>query len=721
MKLAEIYIEHATLQLDQCFTYRCPDAEVLPGMRVRVPFGTQQLVGFVDSVREAGEEELAQLPYEVKEIQEIIDASPLLNEELLQLGKWMAKLYVAPLISCYQAMLPRPLKPKSSAGKSAMEEWACFVRLQDGLTSRQREVLEAIKQRQRMKASEYRKAYGSVGRKLIAMGCVRIEKQPKTAQFLLGAEDAASLTLCAQQQHALDVLRQTARHEVILLHGVTGSGKSEVFLRYAKAMVEQGKQVLLLVPEISLAPQMIAHVQARFPDDAAIYHSGLSDQQKYEQYQLVREGRVHVVVGTRSAVFMPFTRLGAIILDEEHDLSYKQDSMPRYHCRDIAIQRGRYHDCKVILSSATPSLESYARAYKGVYRLIEMKERINRRPLPEVEVINMRECLRGGGNMMLSSSLQNALADCLARGEQAILLLNRRGYAPVLRCLECGEVLKCPHCEVALSYHKQEGRLKCHVCGYSRVLPGQCPVCGSDHWRSLGIGTQKLEEHVQSCFPQARIVRMDADTTRKKGAHAALLAQFAADADILLGTQMIAKGLDYERVTLVGILNADAMLNRGDYRSSELTYDLLEQACGRSGRGRQKGRVILQAYDGDHYAIRCAARHDYLGFFRQEMQFRHLAQYPPYAYLSALVMHHRQEEVAREDARAAAQLLAQGRYKLLGPIGLGRIRDEHRFRLILKGKDRREQAAMLGQVARIHREQRRRSRVEIDVDLMTLE
>lgn len=721
MKLAEVYIEHSSPQLDQSFSYLCGHAEVRPGMRVSVPFAKQQLVGFVDSVKEVSADELKQMPYELKEIQRVIDERPLLNDELLQLGKWMAEQYVAPLISCYQAMLPGVLKPKSSARSAAMEEWACFAGEREGLSKRQREVLDEMKQRGSMRAVDYRREYKSMARELIELGCVRIEKRKKVPQLILSAAKGETLTLCAQQSEALAALNAVPHHEVVLLHGVTGSGKSEVFLRYARQMVEQGRQVLLLVPEISLTPQMIARVRERFPDDAAVYHSRLSDQQKYEQYELVREGRVHVVVGTRSAVFMPFVHLGAIILDEEHDTSYKQDSSPRYHCRDIAIQRGKTHDCKVILASATPSLESYARAYKGVYRLIEMKARINQRPLPEVEVVDMKECLRCGGNAMLSPSLMEALDACLRRGEQAMLLLNRRGYTPVLRCLSCGEVLKCPHCEVALSYHKQENCLKCHVCGYSRTLPGHCPTCGANDWRSLGMGTQRLEEYVQHCFPQARIVRMDADTTRAKGAHETLLEQFSKEADILLGTQMIAKGLDYARVTLVGILNADAMLNRGDYRCSEMTYDLLEQACGRSGRGERSGRVILQAYDCAHYAVRCAAAHDYEGFFRREMQFRHLAQYPPYAYLSAVVLHHRNAQTVREDALAARETLSGGAFKVLGPIELGRLRDECRWRLILKGKDRHEQAAALRRLAQAHRMQKRRSRLEIDVDLMMLE
>ena len=342
MKLAEVYIEHSSLQLDQSFSYLCGHAEVRPGMRVSVLFAKQQLVGFVDSVKEVSADELKQMPYELKEIQRVIDERPLLNDELLQLGKWMAEQYVAPLISCYQAMLPGVLKPKSSARSAAMEEWACFAGEREGLSKRQREVLDEMKQRGSMRAVDYRREYKSVARKLIELGCVRIEKRKKVPQLILSAAKGETLTLCAQQSEALAALNAVPHHEVVLLHGVTGSGKSEVFLRYARQMVEQGKQVLLLVPEISLTPQMIARVRERFPDDAAVYHSRLSDQQKYEQYELVREGRVHVVVGTRSAVFMPFVHLGAIILDEEHDTSYKQGSSPRYHCRDIAIQRADY-------------------------------------------------------------------------------------------------------------------------------------------------------------------------------------------------------------------------------------------------------------------------------------------------------------------------------------------------------------------------------------------
>lgn len=718
MQVAEIYIEHTALSLDQCYTYRCDHHCVQVGMRVRVPFGTKKLVGFVDALKQLSEKEAAALPYQLRSVLEVIDEKPLLNEELRMLGKWMAKYYVASTISCYQCMLPRSLKPKTTKAAIAMEEIAVYVQSLPNLTKRQQEVLDLVAKHSPLLASQYRRQYKSIAKTLIDKGCVRIEKRERRPLRKESQLTSSKYTLTREQADALACLQKEEGYCVALLHGVTGSGKSEVFLRYALDRVKAGKQVLFLVPEISLTPQMQRQVQERFGDQAAIYHSHLSDQQKYEQYQLVAKGEVQVVVGTRSAMFLPFADLGAIILDEEHDPSYKQDNMPCYHCRDIALWRAKYHDCKVILASATPSLESYARAYKGVYQLIEMKHRIHQ-TLPQTEIVNMGEALRHGESALLSKRLYQAMEETLARGEQVLLLLNRRGYTPVLRCIDCGEALMCPHCDVALSYHKEEQRMKCHICGYSRALPRECPSCHSHRWRYLGIGTQRLEEYVQACFPQASIIRMDSDATRRKGAHERLLDSFSKGGDILLGTQMIAKGLDYENVTLVGIVNADASLKSGDYRSSELTFDLLEQACGRSGRGRKQGRVILQAYDCDHYALRCAASHDYQRFFQEEMRYRHLAQYPPYTYLSAAYFWHRDEQTAKQGAHAALEALRDQRLcKVLGPIALGRQKDAYRYRVILKGKDRGAQAMLLRKMFEAHIQSKQRAQMEIDVDLL---
>lgn len=721
MKLVNVYIEHPTLALDQCFSYCYDEQELAAGMRVWVPFGSRKVIGFIDSFQEMSEKEVQSLSYQIKAIDQVIDKEPLLNEELWSLGKWMAEYYVASTISCYQAMLPKVLKPSQNQAKIAMEEIAVYDHFETNLTKRQTEVLLTFETIGEMSASDFRRTYKSVAKALIDRGCVRLEKREKVIKKIPKEKEQISLQLSDEQEQALEKLRLQKGFRTVLLHGVTGSGKSEVFLRYAAELVQQGKQVLFLVPEIALTPQMQHAVEARFGNQIAIYHSHLNDQQKYEQYRLVKNGNVQVVVGTRSAIFLPFQNLGAIILDEEHDTSYKQENAPRYHCRDIALWRGRYHQCLVLLSSATPSLESYARAYKGIYQLIEMKSRIYQQ-LPAVEIVDMEDCLRNKENAYISNRLRTAISQTLARKEQVMLLLNRRGYTPILRCMDCGEVITCPHCDVALAYHKEEQRMKCHICGYSRPVPKSCSQCHGQHWQFFGMGTQRLQELIQSYFPDAHIVRMDSDATRRKGAHAQLLQEFSKGADILLGTQMIAKGLDYENVTLVGIVNGDASLKSADYRSSELTFDLLEQACGRSGRGTKKGQVILQVFDKEHYAIRCAAAHDYQRFFVSEMNYRHLAQYPPYTYLSAAYFIHVQEAIAAKGAENALQFLKEQTIcKVLGPIALGKRKDEYRYRLILKGKNRDEQARLLRRIYEAHKCSGQRSRMEIDVDLFLLE
>ncbi len=721
MKLVNVYIEHPTLALDQCFSYCYDEQELAAGMRVWVPFGSRKVIGFIDSFQEMSEKEVQSLSYQIKAIDQVIDKEPLLNEELWSLGKWMAEYYVASTISCYQAMLPKVLKPSQNKAKIAMEEIAVYDHFETNLTKRQTEVLGTFETIGEMSASDFRRTYKSIAKALIDRGCVRLEKREKVIKKIPKEKEQISLQLSDEQERALEKLRLQKGFRTVLLHGVTGSGKSEVFLRYAAELVQQGKQVLFLVPEIALTPQMQHAVEARFGNQIAIYHSHLNDQQKYEQYRLVKNGNVQVVVGTRSAIFLPFQNLGAIILDEEHDTSYKQENAPRYHCRDIALWRGRYHQCLVLLSSATPSLESYARAYKGIYQLIEMKSRIYQQ-LPAVEIVDMEDCLRNKENAYISNRLRTAISQTLARKEQVMLLLNRRGYTPILRCMDCGEVITCPHCDVALAYHKEEQRMKCHICGYSRPVPKSCSQCHGQHWQFFGMGTQRLQELIQSYFPDAHIVRMDSDATRRKGAHAQLLQEFSKGADILLGTQMIAKGLDYENVTLVGIVNGDASLKSADYRSSELTFDLLEQACGRSGRGTKKGQVILQVFDKEHYAIRCAAAHDYQRFFVSEMNYRHLAQYPPYTYLSAAYFIHVQEAIAAKGAENALQFLKEQTIcKVLGPIALGKRKDEYRYRLILKGKNRDEQARLLRRIYEAHKCSGQRSRMEIDVDLFLLE
>lgn len=722
MKIAHVFVEHPIYHLDHTFTYACDGYVLQRGVRVQVPFGKTHIIGFVREVKEIDEDEKNSYGFEIKAIEKVIDEEPLMNEELFRLADWMADTYVAAKISCIQCMLPAKLKPKSTHGVIKMEAFVQYVKDMQNLTSKQKHALEELKAVSQMPRAEFYQKYKTPGKKLIALGCAKIIEKEASAKVQEVTLQESEFTLSSQQQEAINMIRRVKHHEVFLLHGATGSGKTEVFLQLAADTIKQGKQVIFLVPEISLTPLMVSRVKRRFGNALAIYHSGLNDQEKYEQYQLVKHHKVQIVVGTRSAVFMPFDDLGLIIMDEEHDTSYKQDRMPRYHSRDIAIKRGKYHDAKVVLASATPSLESYARALKKVYQLVEMPQRINDR-FPMVKLVEMRQAIKNGEDATLSNVMLDAIYERLQKQQQVILLLNRRGYTPILRCISCGHVIECPHCDVAMSYHKQDKQLKCHTCGYQMPVPTHCPSCGSTTWRYLGMGTQKLEELVQVKFPQAKILRMDADTTGKKNAHEHILEAFAKhEADILLGTQMIAKGLDFENVTLVGIVNGDAMLARSDYRSAELTYDLLEQASGRSGRGNQQGEVIIQAYDTHHYAILAAANHQYQYFFQREMNYRHLANYPPYTYLVSMVFHHKKEALVSESvAYAIAYLSKKEGFKVLGPAALHKIKDEERTRILLKGKDQGQLNRMVKDVYDRHIASKQKARLEIDLAPIILE
>lgn len=722
MQLAHVYIEHSVMDLDHTFSYRCDGFYVVRGVRVRVPFAHTTLIGFVDHVEEVADNYVDTCSYEVKQILEVIDQEPLVSEELFAIANYMATTCVAPMIQCFQCMLPSKLKPKSNHESLKQEAWVVYDKVVENLTKKQVEVLHILQERKEMRRADFYKEFQSVGKKLIMLEALHVELREVRAQLLQPIASTQPFILSIEQKGAIAAIQAHQQHKTILLHGATGSGKTEVFLQLAAKVMEEGKQVLLLVPEISLTPQMVKRVSERFASKVAIYHSGLNAQEKYEQFMLVKRKEVSIVVGTRSAIFMPFENLGLIILDEEHDSSYKQDSSPRYHCRDIAIKRGIFHDCPVVLASATPSLESYSRAYKGVYQLLQMPSRINDN-FPKVELVAMRKAMQNKENFLLSDALLQAIYERIQKKEQVILLLNRRGYTPILRCIECGFVQMCPHCDIAMSYHKEDNLLKCHTCGHSMKLPQSCPSCGKSAWRFLGMGTQRLEEFVQTKFPQARILRMDADTTSKKQAHEKILEKFGKhEADILLGTQMIAKGLDYENVTLVGILNGDALLNRSDYRCAEITFDMLQQACGRSGRGQKPGNVIIQAYDTSHYAITCAAHHDYEGFFKQEMRYRHLGGYPPYAYLASMVFLHKEEEKVQEVAQKVVAMLRMNReIRVLGPSSLCKLKDEYRIRILLKGKQQEQLNELVSIIYKKHIHERLKVRMEIDLQPLMLD
>ncbi|MDF2556273.1 MAG: priA [Bacillales bacterium] len=504
------------------------------------------------------------------------------------------------------------------------------------------------------------------------------------------------LQLTQKQAKVLHPIVQSIQqntHKNFLLYGVTGSGKTEVYLQAIDVALQGKKQAIMLVPEISLTPQMVTRFKSRFGDRVAVLHSGLSNGEKYDEWRKIVRGEVSVVVGARSAIFAPFKKLGIIIIDEEHEGSYKQEETPRYHARDIAIKRGNYHGCPVVMGSATPSLESFARAKKGVYSILELGSRVNEKALPKVTVVDMREELRNGNRSMFSMPLYEKIGDRLRKKEQIVLLLNRRGHSSFMMCRDCGYVLECPNCDVSLTYHKHNHQMKCHYCGYDTSIPNVCPKCKSDHMRFFGTGTQKVEEEIARLYSNARVIRMDVDTTRTKGAHEKLLNQFEnGQADILLGTQMIAKGLDYPNITLVGVLAADTSLHIADFRAAERTFQLLTQVSGRAGRHELEGEVVVQTYTPEHFAIELAAEHDYDHFYEREMIVRRKTGFSPYFFMTLINVSHEDLMTTMDAARKVCAFVRNGlsdKALVYGPTpaSIGKVNNRYRYQCLIKYKN----------------------------------
>ncbi|EKN1745641.1 primosomal protein N' [Enterococcus faecalis] len=509
-------------------------------------------------------------------------------------------------------------------------------------------------------------------------------------------EKTTALSLNAEQQVAVETILQSVQEQqsqTYLLEGITGSGKTEVYLQVIAEVLNQGKTAIMLVPEISLTPQMVQRFKSRFGEHVAVMHSGLSQGEKYDEWRKIERGEAEVVVGARSAIFAPIENIGVIIVDEEHEASYKQEETPRYHARDLAIWRSEYHHCPVVLGSATPSLESRARAQKNVYQRLRLTQRANQAAtFPTIDVVDMRQEVENGNVSSFSMSLQEKLQERLEKNEQSVLLLNRRGYSSFVMCRDCGYVLPCPNCDISLTLHMDSKTMKCHYCGHEERIPYRCPNCGQDKIRYYGTGTQKVEEELQTLLPDSRILRMDVDTTRRKGAHEKILRTFGeGQADILLGTQMIAKGLDFPNVTLVGVLNADTALNLPDFRSSERTFQLLTQVSGRAGRAEKPGEVIIQSFNPEHYAIQLAKAQDYEDFYTKEMYIRHRGDYPPYYFTVQITASHPEENEAAKQMFQIATKLKQGlspQAILLGPTpnAIMRVNNRYFYQVIIKYK-----------------------------------
>ncbi len=720
--VARVLVEISNINVDKTFDYFVPfelENKIKVGIRVKVPFATRELEGFVlEIINDSLDSD-----YELKQIIDVIDNEVILNEELLELGKFMSEKYFSTLISSYQTMLPKALKAqnRTTINKKFIKiiEISDEIKLDDQiLNSTQSKIIDLLKNKIQIRKDELNKISASSVKTLLKKG---ILKEKEVEEYRLKEIDVIKqepFTLTPSQREAKEeILNTKFLPKTFLLHGVTGSGKTIVYIEIVEEMLKQGKDSIFLVPEISLTPQMVYSFKSRFGDEVAVLHSRLSEGEKYDEYRKISSGKVHIVVGARSAVFAPFKNIGVIIIDEEHTTSYKQDNNPKYSAIDIAIERSKFHNCRVILGSATPSLESYAKSIKGLYQRIELKTRFNDKVLPKVEIIDMNKERRRGA--IFSDKLINEINLRLEKKEQVILLLNRRGYASFVTCSNCGHTIKCPHCDITLTYHKSSNTLRCHYCGYGDKMQEVCPKCKEKSMKSLGTGTEKVEEELKKLF-NARIVRMDLDTTVKKGSHESIINDFKDyKYDILLGTQMIAKGLDFSRVTLVGVINADTSLMIPNYRSSEYTFQLLMQTAGRSGRGEKEGRVVIQTFNPEHYAIKFAKEHDYLGFFKKEMSIRRELSYPPYYYLVQIKVIGKDYDIIRNEANKIAYKLKNllKNSQILGPTtcSVFKLNGLYRFGIIIKYK-KEEHIDEILKLLIDHYKNNRNIKIDIDIN-----
>lgn len=700
MHILEVLTERKAMALDTPFTY-LSNQEVVSGIRVHIPFRNQILVGYVLSVKntDLSKEELEEAyGFKLSFIEDIIDDKPLLNKELQELSLTLSKLTLSSRISCLQTMLPTQLKPSSTKGVGIR-----YVKMVEVIdphayvkTAKQQEALDYLSSHpdQLLKEIPYSRTILNhlVKQGAICIKDVEIFRDPYKEILY----ESSEVTLTPDQQRVVNgIITKIDQFHTALIHGVTGSGKTEVYLTLSKYVIKNKKTVLMLVPEISLTPMMVKAFKERFGMQVAILHSKLSQGERYDEYRRILNHEVSIVVGARSAIFAPLENIGLIILDEEHDASYKQDVSPMYHTSQIARIRAKTHQCPVILGSASPSLETYSRAQKGIYDLYELKKRIHQDKLPEIEIIDMAKEIKKNNYSLFSTAMKQKIQATIDKGEQVILLLNKRGYATYVRCLDCGEVVKCPHCDVTLTYHKHDHKLRCHYCEYQVDLMTHCPNCHGTNLRTVGSGTQKIEEQLVNMFEGAKVIRYDVDTTKNKDGHFKLLESFRnKEANILLGTQMIAKGLDFDNVTFVGVLNADISLNIPDFRANERTFQLLLQVAGRSGRGQKSGSVMIQTYNPDHYVLTSVKHHDYEAFYKQELEYRRLSFYPPYCHLVSILIKTRKEATIETVSLQIKDYLHKKlpTAMILGPANsfIYRMHDQYRKRILIKFTNSKE-------------------------------
>ena len=725
-------------------TYRVPSSIKVPpvGARVRVPLGSRIVTGCVVSY-----EGVTTPTVELRDLVSVLDSTPFLPTTVVDLCQWVADYYMTGIGDVISVAMPPGAKKRISSYKlqsitTATVEGLEIVRnanniASQGLGQRQIAALQLLSENPSGMSSATLRQKGIGGdvlNRLVRRGLATIRREPENRDPFKGTESIYEAqpkkvqTLTKEQTAVLEScqkLSELQSFRVALLHGVTGSGKTEVYLRLAEHVQKSGRQVLLMVPEIALTAVIAAQFRRVFGERVAIQHSGLSEGERHDQWQRIRHGKADIVVGTRSSVFCPLNKLGLIIVDEEHDNSYKQEESPRYHGRDVAILRGSREQALVLLGSATPSMESYQHCITGKYVHLRLDRRGLDRPLADVHIVNMRdEMAKQGPDVVISRDLEQGIRDRLERSEQVLVLLNRRGYSAVVFCRQCGDAFECPNCSISLTVHRARAggwRARCHYCNYSMTVPKQCRRCAAPYLEQAGFGTERVEQEIVSIFPKARVARIDSDTMRRRGALTERLASFArGDLDVIVGTQMIAKGHDYPRVTLAGVISADVGLGLADFRASERVFQLLTQVAGRAGRGERMGETIVQTLYPDHYSIALARQQDYAAFFKHEIVFRRGMHYPPFYALINIIVRGRTLSEAFETAKTVAQKLSlistDEKFSVLGPAPapIVRLRGEHRVQLFLKGTHRtlirKALESVLAEMPKV------RKRITVDVD-----
>ncbi len=684
-------VELSHVFIDKTFTYKIPDNlkdKINIGMRVEVPFGKQILEAFVLSI--SYEEQTIQ---DLKSVIRLVDTYPVLNEELLSIGKFIKNITLSSLMSSYQVMLPKALKAKKNVNMKVKTKK--YVTLNNNISlsnykfnKTQISIITLLKENKEIEINKLNEISKSSVKNLINKN-ILIIKEEEVYRYNLITTSKKEFSLNKEQQKVFNEINNSLNHqEVFLLYGVTGSGKTNVYMKLIEKVIQSGKTALFLVPEISLTPQIINRFTSYF-DKIAVLHSKLSNSEKYDEWRKINEGKVDIVIGARSAIFAPLKNIGIIIIDEEHTSTYKQENTPKYNAIDIAKYRSNYHKCPLVLGSATPSIESYTRALKKDYTLVELPNRYNGLN-PNIEIIDMNKEYKKT-NSYFSNTLIENIKDVINKQEQVILFLNKRGYSNIVTCKNCNEVEKCPNCDISLTYHKSSNMLRCHYCGYAKRKDNICKHC-KEELKDYGIGTEKVEESLKELIPNANIIRMDIDTTTKKGAHEQIIKDFSdGKYNILLGTQMIAKGLDFPNVTLVGVISADISLNFPDFRSSEITFSLLNQVSGRSGRGNRQGKVLIQTFNPEHYAITCSKNNDYISFYNEEIKIRQKLNYPPYCYICLIKISSKDYKIASDISIKISKYLKDKIKEeiILGPstANIFKINNEYRFQIIIKYKD----------------------------------